>query len=131
MGVTELQPTNRYLRSMKGAGASNDNQPDSAVHRIRWEFVGKLKKSHRHLGNKGGAAVAGANNNYFFLVINLYNNNNHFVIECTALNRYETYPTTGFVLLTLDHTHSQVPRPTPSRLYIFMESPPREETKYE
>ena len=45
----------------------------------------------------GGAAIAGANHNYFFLVINLYNNNNnHFVIECTALNRYETYPTTGF-----------------------------------
>ena len=53
--------------------------------------------------------------------------NNHFVIECTALNRYETYPTTGFVLLTLDHTHSQVPRPTPSKLYIFMENPLREE----
>ena len=40
-------------------------------------------------------------------------------------------PTTGFVLLTIEHTHSQVPRPTPSKLYIFMENPPREETKYE
>ena len=59
------------------------------------------------------------------------NNNNHFRTERTDINRYETYPTTGFVLLTLDHTHSQVPRPTPSKLYIFMESPPREETKYE
>jgi len=113
-----------------------NNGPDSGVDRIRWEFVGKLMKSHRHLGKMGGVAIAGANHNYFFLVINLYNNNNHnnnnhFVIECTALNRYETYPTTGFVLLTLDHTHSQAPRPTPSKLYIFMESPPREETKYE
>ena len=91
-----------------------------------------MKKSYRHLGNNGGGAIAGANNNYFFLVINLYNNNNnHFRTERTDMNRYETYPTTGFVLLTLDHTHSQVPRPTPSKLYIFMESPPREETKYE
>ena len=90
-----------------------------------------MKKSHRHPGNKGGAAVAGANNNYFFLVINLYNNNNnnnHFVSERTDINRYETYPTTGFVLLTHDHTHSQAPRPTPSKLYIFMENPPREES---
>ena len=27
------------------------------------------------------------------------NNNNHFVIECTALNRYETYPTTGIIFI--------------------------------
>ena len=80
----------------------------------------------------GGAAIAGANNNYFFLVINLYNNNNnnnnnHFRTERTDINRYETYPTTGFFLLTLDHTHSQVPRPTPSKIFIFMENPLREE----
>ena len=37
-----------------GAGASNDNQPDFPAHRIRWEHVAKLKKSHQHLGNKGG-----------------------------------------------------------------------------
>ena len=53
-----------------------NNGPDLGGHRIRWEFVGKLKKSYRHPGNKGGCAIAGANNNYFFLVINLYNDNN-------------------------------------------------------
>jgi hypothetical protein len=36
-------------------------------------------------------------------------------------------PTTGFVLLTIEHTHSQVPRPTPSKIFIFMENPLREE----
>ena len=55
---------------MKGAGASNDSDPDLAGRRIRWEFVAKLKKSHRHLENKGGAAIAGAKHNYSFLVIN-------------------------------------------------------------
>ncbi len=54
-----------------------NNDPDSEADRKRWEFVGKLKKSHRHAGKMGGAAIAGANNNYFFLVINLYNNNNN------------------------------------------------------
>ena len=78
-----------------------NNDPDSGAHRIRWEFVGKLKKSYRHLGKMGGAAIAGANHNYFFLVINLYNNNNnHFVSERTDINRYETYPTTGFFINT-------------------------------
>ena len=89
MGVAELWPTKGYLRSMKGAGTSNDNEPDLPGDRIRWEYVGKLKKSHRHLGNKGGRAIAGANHNYFFLVINLYNNNNnHFLTERPDLNRY-------------------------------------------
>ena len=54
-----------------------NNRPDSGGRRIRWEYEGKLKKSYRHPGNKGGCAIAGANNNYFFLVINLYNNNNN------------------------------------------------------
>ena len=53
-----------------------NNDPDWEGHRIRLEFIRKLKKSYRHLGNKGGGAIAGANNNYLFLVINLYNNNN-------------------------------------------------------
>ena len=86
-----------------------NNEPDLAAHRIRLEYVGKLKKSYRHPGNKGGCAIAGANNNYFFLVINLYNNNNnhnnnnnnhnninnnnnnnnnHFRTDRTDINRY-------------------------------------------
>ena len=65
-----------------GVKEDPNNQPDLPAHRIRWEFVGKFKKSYRHPGNKGGRAIAGANHNYFFLVINLYNNNNnHFVSE--------------------------------------------------
>ena len=63
---------------MKGwVKEERNNDPDSEGDRKRWEFVGKLKKSYRHLGNNGGGAIAGANNNYFFLVINLYNNNNN------------------------------------------------------
>ena len=53
----------------EGAGERDDNGPDSEGHRIRWEYVGKLKKSYRHLGKMGGRAIAGANKNYFFLVI--------------------------------------------------------------
>ena len=52
-----------------------NNGPDLRGHRIRWEYVGKLKKSYRHPGDKGGCAIAGANNKYFFLVINNNNNN--------------------------------------------------------
>ena len=87
-----------------------------------------MKNSYRHSGNKGGGAVAGANNNYFFLVINLYNNNNnnHFRTERTDINRYGQSDY-GIFLLTLDHTHSQVPRPTPSKIFIFMENPLGEE----
>ena len=70
-----------------GVKEEGNNDPDSRGDRIRWEYVGKLKKSYRHPGNMGGAAVAGANNNYFFLVINLYNNNNHFVTEHRMLMR--------------------------------------------
>ena len=71
-----------------GAGGSNDNQPEWRAHRKRWEYVGKLKNSYRHLGKIGGGAIAGANNNYYILVIKLYNNNNnHFRTERTNINR--------------------------------------------